>query len=605
MLQLSEIHKSYGPQKLFVDAQLQIHPRERVGLVGRNGTGKTTLIRMIQGTESPELGSVDVSHGYILGWLDQHWRIQHKTVLEEATPILESPDPDNPDPYPEWKVEKMLLGLGFLIDDMQRDPKDFSGGFQMRIQLCRLLLSEPDLLILDEPTNYLDILSLRWLERFLRCWKKELLLVTHDRQFMDRVCTHTACIHREKIKKMKGGVLKLYSQIKLEEETHERTRQNLLKKQAQQEKFIREFRSGARSAGLVQSRIKMLEKQTVPPKLKPIPPIKFKFHESEFHGNWLVKVDKLGFGYTAEQKLFQNLSLEIEPGDRIAIIGPNGYGKTTLLKTLAGELIPSEGKARFHPYLQQGYLPQSHHTVFETDHDILKEFQIHFPTISERELRTLCGHLMFPGRLAHKQVNVLSGGERMRVNLGKILLEPQHLLLLDEPTNHLDLESCQALADSLVQFRGAMVFVSHNEDLLHQVPNKLIVFRPGRVNVYPGTYQQFLDRHGWGDEIDGDLEEKPNKQTVLDPKIQRQQQKLLRSLTTKIKRREEAILKLEAELEQNKQKLEQAYQRGEMQKIHLLGVECDAISQKITPEYEALETLETQKQQLPLELLME
>jgi len=347
MLNIDTISKSFADQILLYNTGLQINPGERIGLVGRNGHGKTTLLNMITGTDHPDAGTISYPSGYRLGFLPQKISFKKNRVLDEAMTGLLDHESDH-----YWKAEKILAGLGFSSRDMGENPDNFSGGFQVRLNLAKVLVSDPDLLILDEPTNYLDITSIRWISQFLVSWPREVLLVTHDRGFMDKVVTHVAGIHRTKIKKIKGDTSKYYFQIAQDEEVWEKTRVNEEKKRKEVEQFITRFRAKARLANMVQSRIKTLEKSKAKEKLAQVKQLDFQFSGTPFAGKQLLIVEDLSFSWEKRAPLFKKLSLTVYPNDRIAVIGKNGKGKTTLLRVLKGDLTPDTGDIRFNPGVQ-------------------------------------------------------------------------------------------------------------------------------------------------------------------------------------------------------------------------------------------------------------
>ena len=341
MLQVTNIEKSYGKQVLFDGVSFTINPRERVGLVGRNGHGKSTLFRMILGKEHQDAGTITMPSGYTVGHLSQHIHFTEDTVLKEACLAF----PLNEDHRDEtYKAEAILHGLGFVNDDFDRPPSSLSGGYQVRLNLAKVLVSEPNLLLLDEPTNYLDIVSVRWLTQFLRAWRSEIIIITHDRDFMDSVTTHTMIIHRCKMRKVAGSTQKLYDQILLEEEIYEKTRQNDEKKRKEVEQFINRFRAQATKASSVQSRIKALARHERLEKLDDVKTLDFKFRSAPFEARWLMTVEELSFAFSKNSpKLIDGLTFSIGKKDRIAVIGKNGKGKTTLLNLLANELSPTAG----------------------------------------------------------------------------------------------------------------------------------------------------------------------------------------------------------------------------------------------------------------------
>lgn len=588
MIRVTQVTKFFGSQLLFDDITFQIHPGEKLGLVGRNGHGKTTLLRMLLGEVLPDEGEISMPEGHRIGVLDQHLELHEKTVLKSAATGLRPEEKND-----VWKAEKLLSGLGFSGTDFDRPPSEFSGGFQMRIALVKLLLSEPDLLLLDEPTNYLDITSLRWLEKFLKEWKGEFVLITHDRTFLDAVCTHTLAIHRAGIKKIRGGCDTMFKQISLEEEVHERTRKNAEKQRNKTEKFIREFRSGARSAGLVQSRIKMLEKQREIQKLDPLSTIHFEFQSKKFEADRMLQANSLSFGYNSEDILFSGIDLNLSPGDRVGVIGANGRGKSTLLKLLSGDINPISGTVKPHQSLQAGVFVQGHESSFDKTRTIVEELHTAAPELPEQQIFNLSGSLMFGGEAMHKKMEILSGGERARVSLGKLMIRPHDVLLLDEPTNHLDLESVEALIEALAAFPGAIVFVSHNEKLLDRLATKLVVFDRGGATVYPETYAEFLKNTGWSTE--GDIIQKEKKQpgfAAQEREQKKQLQRELRPLERALEAKEKQVLKLETELEEVKDRLNDAKRKGS----YLLIDECSnknwKLQEKIAEEFEKMVEIE-------------
>lgn len=495
MIRIQNLEKSYGGQALFDKISFQMTSGERVGLVGRNGHGKSTLFRLILKEEDPDDGVIVMPRNYRVGHLAQHLKWTKPTLLEEACLGLPPGEEDL-----HYKAEMILFGLGFGEEDMQKPPASFSGGFQIRLNLAKLLVNEPNLLLLDEPTNYLDIISIRWLARFLKEWPHEVILISHDRDFMDDVCTHTAAIHRQKLKKVQGGTEKLYAQIEQEEEIYEKTRQGEDKQRKQIEQFVNRFRAQATKAAAVQSRIKMLEKMGKKDQLSDIQSLDFKFHYLPIQSKFLADIKNLSFGYDEQTSLIQNLNFSIQSKDRIAIIGKNGKGKSTLLNLIAGELKPNEGEITINPAVRMGYFGQTNINRLDPKLTVEEEIDSANHELGRTAVRTICGIMMFSGDSAEKKISVLSGGEKSRVMLGKIVAMPANLLLLDEPTNHLDMPSIEALLESIQEFEGTVVLVTHSEMILRAVATKLIVFQHGMVDIFNGTYDEFLEKVGWEEE---------------------------------------------------------------------------------------------------------
>lgn len=495
MIQLNNLSKSFSAQSLFEKVSLSIGRRERLGFVGRNGSGKSTLFKLILGDLAADEGDISIPKGYKIRALEQHIHFTKKTVMEECSDL----GAGSLAPMPH-EVEKILFGLGLSKEDMEKDPQSFSGGQQVRIQLAKALLQKPNLLLLDEPTNYLDIVSLRWLKEFLRRFEGELLIITHDREFMDSVCTHIMGITRKNIRKVKGQTYKYYEQIELDEEIYEKTRVNQNKKAEHLQSFVDRFGAKATKAKAAQSRLKQLDKMEVLTELESEKSFVPKFHFKDCPGKTLMTLKDLSFFYNENDVLFENISFEIGRHDRIGIIGKNGKGKSTLLNVLSNHLTTKTGSIKEHPSLEKGHFGQTNIARLHKNHSIIQEISISNPELGHTAVRNICGTMMFEGTLAEKKISVLSGGEQSRVMLGKILARPCNLLLLDEPTNHLDMQSIDALTEAMVQYKGALIIVTHSEAILKRVVNKLIVFRKGGADFIDGGYDYFLEKWGWEEE---------------------------------------------------------------------------------------------------------
>lgn len=544
MIQAKNLSKHFGAQELFHNVSFQLGPRERVGLVGRNGSGKSTLFKLILGELSADGGEISIPKGYRLGALEQHIHFTKPTVLEECIQVL------NPDDFKEHEAEKILFGLGFSDEDMKKDPKSFSGGYQIRINLTKVLLQEPNLLLLDEPTNYLDIVSMRWLKNFLKNFSGEIMLITHDREFMDDVVTHTMGLHRQQLKKIKGDTAKFYEQILQEEEMYEKTRENLDKKRKEMEAFIEKFKAKASKAAQAQSRMKALEKMGSLDKLADVDSLGFKFRFVECPGKQIAEIKHLSFSYPDKKGdiLFHNLSFPINREDRIGIIGKNGKGKSTLLNVIGGNLSPNTGKVNFHPSAQIGHFGQTNINRLNMENTIAEEIQNENSDLTISGVRNICGTMMFEGDLAKKKIKVLSGGERARVLLGKILAKPANLLLLDEPTNHLDMESIESLTEEIGNFPGAVVIVTHSEIMLRNLATKLVIFHNGNAEFFNGTYDDFLEKIGWESE---EGKPKPNKAKLTEKEIKQRKAEITLERARQTKPLREEIEKLESEITKN------------------------------------------------------
>jgi ATP-binding cassette subfamily F protein 3 len=603
MFKVSNLKKAYGLQMIFDDVSFVINPSERIGLVGRNGHGKTTLFKMILEEEHPDTGVISVPKHYTIGHLSQHIHFTEDTVLKEGCLGL----PVSEDGIDEsYKVETILMGLGFTRDDFDRSPLMLSGGYQIRLNLAKVLVAEPNLLLLDEPTNYLDIVSVRWLTRFLRNWKDELMIITHDRDFMDSVTTHTMAIHRCKMQKIAGTTQKLYQQILQQEEIHENARVNDEKKRSGVEEFVNRFRAKATKAKAVQSRIRSLEKMERREKLSNIKTLDFSFKALPFPGKCLMNVADISFSYQQNSLLLINgLSISVGKNDRIAIIGKNGKGKTTLLDLLAGELQPQKGTIQYNQNLTVAYFGQTNINRLTPQKTIEQEIMDTHPDCSKGVARKICGTMMFSGDNALKKVEVLSGGEKSRVLLGKLLVTPANLLLLDEPTNHLDMESIDSLVEAIEEFDGGVIIVTHSELVLNAVATRLIVFDNGQVDVFEGTYQEFLDRVGWESEkVDEDEDNRSNNRQNkninrkelrrLRAQLNESRSKTLGPLQKMIVDMEKNIMLLEKDVETESHALVEASENGDSKAISRLSVSIDKLNNRIATIFKKLESLITE-----------
>ena len=590
MIQIQNISKSFGAQLLFKEASFLVSSKERIGLIGRNGSGKSTLFKLILEQEDLEAGSIQIPKRYSLGYLSQHLEFSKETVQEEVHSVLAC----NEEGWIEThKAESILFGLGFTEVELQKDPNLLSGGFQIRLNLAKVLASEPQMLLLDEPTNYLDVVSTRWLAYFLRQWKGELLLIAHDRSFMDSVCTHTVAIYQQKFRKIKGGVQKLKEILAEEEELAKRSLENDEKKREQLEKVVEKFRYKASKAAMVQSKIKAMDKLSKVVYVEEEKQIDFLFNEAEFPGKRMLQAKNVSFAYPNGDYLIEELSLEILKGDRLAIIGPNGRGKTTLLNLIAKELEASQGELSFSPNLKVNYFGQTNINRLDLENTVEEEIQTAVTDSSKGRARSLAGLMMFSQDAALKKISMLSGGERSRVLLAKILANPCNLLLLDEPTNHLDMESIQSLIEALDAYRGAAVVVTHDEDLLHAFAKKLIVFDGGNCFVYEGTYQEFLENIGWSFE----KEKQEVKTTSSKDKSSRQKRaeyvaersKILRPLQKSEKDYQEAAHHQEKEVSKLEEALVLAAENENGSEINTLSLALSEANKKLDHLYESWE----------------
>ena len=537
MISFSNINKQYGKQLIFVDACFQLNPGEKVGLVGPNGSGKTTLLRMVVGEEYPDDGEVSLPKRLTIGYFRQDVEeMQGRSSLDEAIAgsgrvgdlhhELESlhqglEDPERLDQVDrilerfghvqeeyehlggyalEAQTREVLHGLGFEDDQIDGDVGALSGGWKMRVALARVLLGQPDVLLMDEPTNHLDIESIIWLEEFLKAYPGALLMTSHDREFMNRVVSKVAEIDSGEIVVYSGN----YDFYQRERAIRESNQQAAFARQqamfAKEQRFIERFKTHAAKAAQVQSRIKALdkiEKIELPKKWKVV---KFELRAPPRSGDQVVVIEDLYKAY-GPRVLYAGFNLTVRRGERWAVMGRNGAGKTTLLKMIAGAAMPDAGSVRLGASLSMGYFAQQSLDVLDPDLSVIEQLQKDFPQDGMGSLRTLAGAFQFSGDDVDKKIRALSGGEKSRLAIARMLYNPPNFLVLDEPTNHLDLATKEMLTEALSQFEGTMIFVSHDRAFLRGLGSRVLELggesgTDRRPLVYPGSYVEYVQKMG-------------------------------------------------------------------------------------------------------------
>jgi ATPase subunit of ABC transporter with duplicated ATPase domains len=537
MISFAGINKQYGRQLVFVDASFQLNPGEKVGLVGPNGAGKTTLFRMIVGEEVPDEGEVTVPKKLTIGYFRQDVEeMSGRSVLDEAIAgsgrlgdlhhELEALQQAMEDPARagemdtilarfgevqeeyehkggytlEAQAREVLNGLGLSEDQIDGDVGALSGGWKMRVAMARVLLGNPDVLLMDEPTNHLDIESIIWLEQFLKAFPGALLMTSHDREFMNRLVTRIAEIDGGEITAYSGN----YDFYERERAIREANREAAFARQqamlAKEQRFIDRFRTHAAKAAQVQSRIKALDKieKLELPKKREV--VKFEFRLPPRSGDQVANVENLHKRY-GQRVVYDGLSLTIRRGERWAVMGRNGAGKTTLLKMIAGVLSPDEGEVRLGASLKMGYFAQQSLDLLDPDLTVIEQLQQDFPREGLGVLRTLAGAFQFSGDEADKKIKALSGGEKSRLVMARMLFDPPNFLVLDEPTNHLDLATKQMLVEALAGFEGTMIFVSHDRTFLRGLASRVLELGGDSGTsrdpvVYPGSYVEYVQKTG-------------------------------------------------------------------------------------------------------------
>jgi len=568
-----------------------------MGLVGRNGSGKSTMFKLILGEEEPTEGNVIIPKNYKIGALRQHLLFTEKTLREEAALALE--DDMKWDTY---RVEKILFGLGFNLEDLDKSPLDFSGGYQIRINLAKLLVTEPNLLLLDEPTNYLDILSLRWLKSFLRAFQGEVVLVTHDRDFMDGICTHTMGIIRRDLFMIPGDTHKFYAQLAENEELYAKQKVSQDKKVKELEEFIAKNKARASTAALAQSKVKQLEKMDRMEDIGFDSTLKFNFQFKDTPTNVLLDVKDISFGYTPDNVLFKNISFTIEKGHCLAIIGKNGVGKSTLLNNLAKELTPLTGEVKYHGTTTTGHFGQTNISRLDPKSNVMDEIYAANPKLSAASVRSICGAMMFSGDNAEKKVSLLSGGEKSRVMLGQILSRPSNLLFLDEPTHHLDIDSIEALTVAIKSFQGSSIIVSHSEELLRRVADRLIIFSKDGAELFDGGYDMFLEKKGWDED---EVEETQTKKKKTSNPMSKENKKLKNIITKErsratsplrkeIEKAEKFIMQSETQIAKYHQELVEASNTNDNSKVMEVSKLVADLESEVEVKFERMEVAQTE-----------
>ena len=482
MLQVESVHKQYSTRVLLKDTSAHLRPGSRVGLVGPNGAGKTTLFRMILEEESPDKGTIRKRPRLRIGYLPQELEtITGKTVL----------DATHRDLYPEHEAERILMGLGFTEIDFSRQIEKLSGGYRMRVALAHLLLTNPDVLLLDEPTNHLDKPTQRWFEQFLLNSEMTLLIISHDTAFLDRVVTHIWDLRHHKIEEYRGNYTS-FQKIRAERDAQrEAAAGRQAKEVARVQTFVDRFRYQANKASQVQSRIKALEKVKMIEVKRDPKRVKFKFPLPAASGRQVLELEGAAKRY-GEKVVYDRVDCSIERGQRVALVGENGAGKSTLLKMLAGTLEPDKGTRTVGHGVTLHYFAQHQAETLNPEHTILESLSEVSSQAETNFLRGIAGAFLFTGDDQKKPIKALSGGERNRVALARMLVEPANTLLLDEPTNHLDPASVDMLTDALSDFPGTIIFISHDPTFLTRVCTRVIEIEEGKARSFSGDYEYYL-----------------------------------------------------------------------------------------------------------------
>ncbi len=578
MLHIQNVSFEFGGNYLFKDIDWFVKPRERIGLIGKNGAGKSTLLKLIMGQYDVREGSINKAGGVNLGYLSQDMISEDgdQTILEHAKQayaralfvqeeleklyaLMETdPSEENIQKMADYQEEfdaldgynmdnktaEILEGLGFKTADLDRPMKEFSGGWRMRVVLAKMLLEEPDIMLMDEPTNHLDLPSIEWLESYLSNYPGSVIIVSHDREFLNKMITKTAELSGKKLYLWDGNY-DFFLKAKVE-------RDDLISRQAanqeqyikEQEKFINRFKAKASKAKAVQSRVKMVDKiERIEVIEEDKSNLKIDFKVGKQSGKVVMELDGITQGFGAEN-LFENVSREIVRGDKIALIGANGTGKSTFLSIIADELEYTGTRKQGHN-VEPSFYAQHQLESLHMEYEILEELQYDAPHKTEMELRSMLGCFLFAGDDVFKKIKVLSGGEKARVSLAKTLVSEANFLLLDEPTNHLDIDSIEIIIEALKRYEGTLIFVSHNRYFIEKLANKVWWIEDEDVREYPGTYHEYLYKQSQEEHKSKPIKQKKKLQTVeAEPsknswKLRDESEEQLKKLKKKLAQKEE------------------------------------------------------------------
>ena len=630
MLHIQNVSFEFGGNYLFRDIDWFVKPRERIGLIGKNGAGKSTLLKLIMGQYEVREGAINKAGGVNLGYLSQDMISEdgNKSVLEHAKQafsramflqdeleklyaLMETdPSEENIQRMSDYQEEfdaldgynmdnktaEILEGLGFKTSDLDRPMKEFSGGWRMRAVLAKMLLEQPDIMLMDEPTNHLDLPSIEWLESYLSGYPGSVIIVSHDREFLNKMITKTAELSGKKLYLWEGNY-DFFLKAKVE-------RDDLISRQAanqdqyikEQEKFINRFKATASKAKAVQSRVKMVEKID---KIEVIAEdksnLKIDFKLGTKSGKVVMDLNGITQGFN-NQVLFDDVNREIVRGDKIALIGANGTGKSTFLSIIADEL-PFDGTRKQGHNVEPSFYAQHQLESLHMEYEILQELQYDAPHKTEMELRSMLGCFLFGGDDVFKKIKVLSGGEKARVALAKTLVSEANFLLLDEPTNHLDIDSIEVIIEALKSYEGTLIFVSHNRYFIEKLANKVWWIQDEDVREYPGTYKEYLfklENEGFTSETRKRKKAKPNASIEDNSKNSWRQKdekaEELKKLQKKLDQKEEQLTNAKKHLTEVEAKLADAANLtpSDLEQLSKEHSSANNTVQSVTEEYDTL-----------------
>ena len=650
MLTVSNLSKSYGERNLFSDLSFSVTAKTRIALIGPNGCGKTTLLDILSGGSTPDTGKIIPKRNTTIGYLKQelptlsdHSLLQ--AVIDQPSSITElqnkisdlenstkshsnlSERDDNllligqleqdlqqqQKDLREHEAKAILSGLGFLNKDFSKSLNQFSGGWIMRAVLAKLLFKQPDILLLDEPTNHLDLEANLWFEKYLLSFPGIVIIASHDRIFLNNIATSVLAIDSSNVLLIKGNYddyLRKQTHF-LQAQTTAAVRQK--RERDKQMQFVERFRSKARKASQVQSRLKQLQRLTDIEVPRATKRVHYKFPEPKRSGTDVITLKNIVKSY-GEHLVYENLNLTLQRGDKVALVGPNGAGKTTLLKILAGALPFENGTRKLGHNVSPSYYAQHLLELLSPGNTLLEELRDTAPSEDHQSLRNILGGFLFTGDAVSKQISVLSGGEKARIALAKLLVQPSNLLFMDEPTNHLDIVSREILIDALTDYKGTVCFITHDRSLIHQVANKIISIDQGIIYEHPGNYASYLLSKQQRDsntltientattETGNSQSQKPSNEHYYQRK---DLQRKLRSLETKVKNIEEILEIHETNLKDLETQLSNATLQNNLEELALLGKNHKESQIQIDTLWQEWEQLSSQVKEIQDQLIID
>lgn len=643
MLAINNLSYYIGSRPIYENANLHIKPKDKIGLIGLNGTGKTTLLRLINGEYTADGGEISKANDCSIGYLNQDLlsfqsddsilnvamqafeealKIEH-----EIEKVLKKMETDYDDSLVDKlaklqekfemmegyalqaKAEEILEGIGFNTEDLKRPLREFSGGWRMRVMLAKLLLEKPSLLMLDEPTNHLDLPSIQWIENYLRSYEGAVIVVSHDRQFLDNTINTVVEVSNQQLNVYSGNYSFYLEERELRREIQQNAYENQQQKIKQTEKFIERFRAKATKARQVQSRVKALDRMDkVDEVVDENASVNFRFNFKKQSGRFVVELDDVSKAY-GNLQILKNTSRAIERGDKIALIGANGKGKSTLLRIIAGT-EPVEGESKLGYNVDMGFFAQHQLEALNVSNDILGELKQAGSEKTEQELRGVLGCFLFTDEEVFKKIKVLSGGEKSRVALAKTLIGESNFLLLDEPTNHLDMQSVNILIQALQQYKGTFIIVSHDRYFISEVANKIWYIEDKEIKEYPGTYEEYAywqsqqapSSNGKQEEKQEQPKPKPKSSEPKAPHASQESQKELKRLKSELEKTENKVMDLEEQKEQLEKELAKPSVYGDVDLLAEHSQKFDAVEKELAEATENWDELAIKIEELEKQL---